>query len=124
MNGKQKTEMLYFRADPELKTKIEFFAEQLNLTISGLVRESIDHYAKAKHGVAYDGLWLRMSKVLAKIHHDRVPEADVEAMRGVLSEMTIAEMETLSNPILVSDESFHAMIASRVHPVEPESVTA
>ena len=120
----KKTTQIIFRTTQAEKHYIDGAARQLKMDTSTLVRSSVEYYLRAKHGVAFDALWRRMSKVLAKIHNDRVPEADVEAMRGVLSEMTVAEMETLAHPILVSDESFYGMIASRVQPVAPATVGA
>jgi|APSaa5957512622_1039677.scaffolds.fasta_scaffold53868_2 hypothetical protein len=117
-----KTETIRFLATPEFKTELRNAAENLNMSMSDLVRDAVYKYIDSRVVSARNLYMGRIAKFMDKENFDHA----VGQLEASLKGMSLQAMETWGNPELVADDMFEQFINIKLERLErtKEPVTA
>lgn len=118
-----KTCVLYFRADEAFKTKLDNFQNELNLTMSGLIRSAVEHYIDHRIKESSCKFIYRTLDLFLTKRGMTLPDA-LPLVTTAGEGMGIVDQEAWANRTTVTDELFEKLIDSKLRIEDRKAVTA
>ena len=121
------TESIRIRTTPEFKTQLENACQNLDMTMSELIRDAVNDYISERASQIVKTFEKRVNKLLKpkKIWGDH--NEKLEVMELITSRLDAKTMQTLGDPELIDDSTFETVALAKLEVAkrsQKEAVTA